>query len=81
MDSYLPLPRTSSQPNIQEEPASLLAPHSSQSPSKELLGTYGSLSSTSMHLEGLPSVVQGCRDVNDDPTVVLGKERRCDIRQ
>lgn len=34
-----------------------------------------------MHLEGLPSVAQGCRDVNDDPTVVLGKERRHGIRQ
>jgi len=50
-------------------------------PSKERLGTYGSLSSTSMHLEGLPSVAQGCRDVNDDPTVVLGKERRRGIRR
>lgn len=34
-----------------------------------------------MHLEGLPSVAQGCCDVNDDPAMVLGKERRCSVRQ
>lgn len=27
-----------------------------------------------MHLEGLPSVAQGCSDVNNDPTVVLGRK-------
>lgn len=34
-----------------------------------------------MHLEGLPSVAQGCRDVNNDPTMILGKERRHGIRR
>lgn len=80
-NSYSLLPRTSSHPSIREELASLLASHSSQSASKKRLGTYSSLSSTSMHLEGLPSVAQGCRDVNNDPTMVLGKERRHGIRR
>lgn len=61
--------------------ASLLAPHSLQKLSKEHLGTYSSLSRTSVHLEGLPSVAQSCCDVNDDPTVVLGREKRCRIRR
>lgn len=55
-------------------------PHTAQSSSKECLDTYGSLSSTSMHLQGLPSVAQCCRDVDNDSTMVLRKERRCSVR-
>lgn len=61
--------------------ASLLAPYSLQKLSKEHLGTYSSLSRTGVHLEGLPSVAQSCCDVNDDPAVVLGRDRRCRIRR